>query len=119
MHARDPSLDDCAFLEQVDDLVARDDTLLGTDFIGVPRYVFYLDHSVEGYLVPDRVPPPPGERSAYILARAWQTEHLKHLGSLQLVAQSRHTRKETGPHDRYTLYRILPAAASAAGPPRR
>ena len=117
MHHRDPSLADREFLREVDRIVAKDDLLLGTDPIGVARYIFYIDHPLEGYFVPTSVPAP--QREAYIVARAYQSDQLGHLGTLELVAQSRHTRKEAGPHDRYTLFRILPKTARAEPDTRR
>lgn len=120
LQARDPSLADRDFLRNVDRLVARDDLLLGTDFIGLPRYVFYVDHPIEGYLIPEHVPALPSlDQTAYLLSRASQAEQLKRLGTLQVVAQSRQTRKETGPQDRYTLFRIVPETAGAGTSTRR
>jgi hypothetical protein len=117
MHYRDPSLADRRFLAEVDHRLSPNDLLLGTDFIGLPRYIFYLNHAVEGYLIPEHFPPLPTDRHhAYVLARAAQAEQLKRLGEVHVVAQSVRTRRESGPQDRFTLFRVEAGVGIAAKP---
>ncbi len=107
MPYRDPSAADREFFRDVDRRLAAGDLLLGADFIGMPRYIFYLNHPVEGFLMPEDIPLLPQQRdSAYVLARAKQGEQLRRLGHLEIVSQSKHTRSEDGPQDRYTLFHI-------------
>ena len=46
------------------------------------------------------------EKEVYLIARQKQEPKLRQYGTFQTVLQSKHSRYEEGPADRYTLYRL-------------
>lgn len=107
-HYMDRYADDTVFLEQTRALVPSDHTIL----------VNYDDHTLEGfrtlfylesnakllhnftYLIDEQI----RDREVYVVARGKHLEDLSRYGAVQSVLQSRHTRGESYPGDRWTLF---------------
>ena len=113
----DRSRDDRDFLQSVRTFVPPNIPLAATGGQEIARHIFYVD------------PPPIGiwdskslaERFAGVpfclVTRRKEETQLKALGQVQVLSESRHTRKEQSPLDRFTLFRIDPPGTSMAGHP--
>jgi 4-amino-4-deoxy-L-arabinose transferase-like glycosyltransferase len=104
---RDPSAADKAFLAEVARIVAPEAPLAASGCQEIARHIFYLDRPVVGVWNPrdlGRHLPKTGDW--YVIARGTAADELLTHGRVEQVLQSRYTRRETQPADRYTLFRI-------------
>ncbi len=105
--AQDPARYDRDFLRSVRSLVPPTVPLAATGGPEIARHIFYIEPPPEGVQNPADL----AKRFAkipifYLIARRSVEPQLTRLGHLGVVAQSKYTRKEKNPADRFTLFRI-------------
>jgi 4-amino-4-deoxy-L-arabinose transferase-like glycosyltransferase len=115
MPRRDTSAADKQFLLQADAMLPADSLVAACGSQEIARHVFYLKRPVIGVWNTAHLGAfLPKSRTCYVVARASATDDLAYLGDVTVCAQSRFTRRETSPNDRYTLFRIDPRVTTAA-----
>ncbi len=107
----DRNRDDNAFLREVPTQAAPQEPLLVTfdpaNPLEASRLLFYspsrtgLLHNLT-FLLDDRI----RAENVYLIARAGEAVELRRFGSPEIVLQSRYTKNETSPADRWTLFRL-------------
>jgi 4-amino-4-deoxy-L-arabinose transferase-like glycosyltransferase len=107
-HCLDRYEDDTAFLQQTRAMVPHEATLLvnyDAHALEAFRALFYLDTNASllhnfSYLLDDRI----RQDEVYVLARGHNIAELSRYGTAHPVLQSKHTRGEASPGDRWTLF---------------
>ncbi|MFV1965769.1 MAG: ArnT family glycosyltransferase [Pirellulaceae bacterium] len=113
MPRRDPSADDRAFLFAVQRDLDPGARLFACGGRLVGRHLFYLQRQVQGvWFHEDLARHVSRNDTFYVITRAKDRNALSDYGEVSLVTQSRHTRRETSPEDRFTLFRVTSAEAS-------
>lgn len=108
---RDPSAADRAFLADVESRVLPKYPLIASGCQEIARHIFYLQRPVIGIWEPDEIagklPAKAAKQSDwYVIARGYHASPLSTYGRVSIVTQSRYTRRERTPDDRYTLFHI-------------
>jgi 4-amino-4-deoxy-L-arabinose transferase-like glycosyltransferase len=108
MPTRDRCRADCDFLKRVREMVPSDIPLAAAGGPEIARPIFYIE------------PPPLGVGNStdlkmyfpatafYVITRQREEPYLATLGRVDLVSQSRYTRGERDPSDRFTLFKVQP-----------
>ena len=111
----DTSAADKRFLAEVDRTVGREQVLAACGSQEIAQHIFYLDRPVFGIWNPADLPQalPPSDQ-IYVIARGHARAELALLGSVEQILQSSFTRREKSVLDRFTLFRVQPAASLAA-----
>ncbi len=111
----DTSAADKRFLAAVERTVGRDQVLAACGSQEMAQHIFYLERPVIGIWNPADLPQalPPSDQ-IYVIARGHARAELALLGSVEQILQSTYTRREKSPQDRFTLFRVQPAASLAA-----
>jgi 4-amino-4-deoxy-L-arabinose transferase-like glycosyltransferase len=113
---RDPSANDIRFLEEVERAVPVQAPLVAFGRQEVSRHVFYLRRPVTGVSQVDSLSPLiQDSRELFVIARGKAADELRLTGEVAQVLQSRSTRRESSPLDRYTLFRVTRRELQAAG----
>lgn len=110
----DPSKDDRDFLVAVRGALSSDLPLVATGYQELARYIFYIDPPPQGIWDVSNLERRAPQTSFYLVARLGDQARLAGLGKIEVMLQSRHTRKEQGPADRFTLFRIDRSVASSS-----
>ena len=116
--------DDSQFIEATRAAVAPPERILVMDDdapLNASWLLYYLDgratllHNLT-FLKADNI----SEKEVYLITRQKQEAKLRQYGTFQTVLQSKHSRYEEGPGDRYTLYRLrfIPISSARRGPCR-
>jgi 4-amino-4-deoxy-L-arabinose transferase-like glycosyltransferase len=114
MPRRDRSREDRAFLRAVQRDLDNDARLFACGGQLVGRHLFYLERPVTGVWYHEDLAEHVHEGDTfYVITRAKDREELEPYGDVELVKQSRHTRRESTPKDRFTLYRVTPTPDTA------
>ena len=112
-HISDQSLDDTVFLKQVLTRVTSDVPVMVNADLGsmdLFRILFYL-HSLNGQVVPvhnltylldERI----HDATVYVISRHKDLPILTRYGAVEVLLQSKRTRRETSPEDRFTLFHL-------------
>lgn len=117
---RDPSAADTQFLMDVESQVPDTATLVALGGQDVARHVFYAQRVLPGVSQSEKLQSLIHDQDAvYVIARGTYEEELRQLGEVSLLLQSRITRRETAPTDRYHLFRVTKRDALAAESPER
>jgi 4-amino-4-deoxy-L-arabinose transferase-like glycosyltransferase len=119
MPRRDPSRADKEFLQAVDRELPPGETVLAAGGPGIARHIFYLERPVAGRWEPKEAADLIANENSepmHLIARAVHRPVFEQFGPTVVVRQSAHTRRETSPDDRYTLFRIEKLAALARRP---
>ncbi|MDZ4686975.1 MAG: glycosyltransferase family 39 protein [Planctomycetaceae bacterium] len=104
---RDPSLADKEFLLEAEQLADPDAPLVATGCQEIARHLFYAHRPMVGIWNPADVPRRlPDADTIYVITRGYAVEELAAWGHVEQIAQSRFTRRERNPQDRYTLFRV-------------
>lgn len=104
----DRSRDDCEFLKSVRNYVGPQTPLAAVGGREIARHIFYVDPPPQGIWDPASLEQHFRSFPLYVIGRAEEQARLSKLGQVEVIAQSRHTRAEQGPSDRFTLFRIQP-----------
>jgi 4-amino-4-deoxy-L-arabinose transferase-like glycosyltransferase len=94
---RDRSREDRAFYREVNAQLPAGAKVYALGGPEIARHIFYIVRPVEGHLHPRHITGP-----AYVIARAADEDVLNG----QIILQSRHTRLERSPADRFTLFHL-------------
>jgi hypothetical protein len=113
MPIRDRCRDDRDFLMTVRSFVPSDVPLAATSGQEIARHIFYVEPPPQGVWDSANLKRYFPGMSFYLIARQKEETRLTALGRVEMVSQSRHTRGEVGPSDRFTLFRVLPGDASS------
>lgn len=109
MPRRDPSAADKQFLAAVARLTPAEKPLIACGSQEIARHLFYVDRPIEGLSEPEEIPRKyPLADAVYVVARASLRDELSRWSRVTTVAQSRYTRRERSPEDRYTLFLLQP-----------
>lgn len=112
---RDPSAADKQFLADVEQQVPTDSPLAAFGGQEVARHVFYVDRPLVGVSQVDRLAGMVHDsRELFVIARGHAEDKLRETGDVTTVLQSRTTRREKSPLDRYTLFRVTRRETLAA-----
>jgi len=111
---RDPARDDRDFLRSVRSYVPTNTPLVATGGPEIARHIFYVEPPPIGVQNPAEVANRFARSPAfYLIARRSAESQLATIGRIEVLAQSRHTRKEKSPADRFTLFRIDPGVMAS------
>jgi 4-amino-4-deoxy-L-arabinose transferase-like glycosyltransferase len=114
VHARvllkfDRSHDDREFLLSVRRLIPGNAPLAAVGGLEVARHIFYVDPPPQIIWSSDDLRQHFHDIPFFLITRRNEEPELQKLGRIQVIAQSRRTRKERDPSDRFTLFRIQPS----------
>ena len=112
---RDRSREDRLFLKSVRSLIPPDFPLAATGGREIARHIFYVEPPPLGIWIPEDLSRL-GSAPFYLIARRNEEDHLMRLGQVKVIAESRQTRKEQTPADRFTLFRVEPAQIPFTSP---
>ena len=112
----DRSRDDRDFLKSVRAFVPPNASLLATGGQEIARHIFYVDPPPHGIWDPDNLKYFCGA-PFYLISRRQEQNRLTKLGRIEVISESRRTRKERTPDDRFTLFRVEPIAVSTPASP--
>lgn len=112
---RDPSAADTQFLAQVEQHIPAKTPLAAFGGQEVARHVFYVQRPLTGVSHIDRLAGMVHDsRELFVIARGRAEDELRQTGDVAMVLQSRTTRREKSPLDRYTLFRVTHRETLAA-----
>ncbi len=115
MPRRDPSAADTQFLAEVERHVPTSAKLTAFGGQEVARHVFYVHRPLAGFSHAEKLVPLLHTSSPlFVIARGKAEDELSGIGEVSTVLQSRATRREKSPQDRYTLFRIIRRETLAA-----
>ena len=112
---RDRSRDDRIFLKSVRGFVPPNVPLFATGGREIARHLFYVEPPPQGIWNPRHLNRFKGG-PFYVISRKRDEARLTTLGRVDVIAESRQSRKEQSPADRFTLFRVEPVAPSPAIP---
>jgi 4-amino-4-deoxy-L-arabinose transferase-like glycosyltransferase len=113
MPRRDKSAEDRAFLAAVERDLESDARLFACGDWWIARHLFYLQRPVQGvWHHKDLDQYVRGPETFYVVTREKDRKALAKYGAVTLVKQSRRTRNEKSPADRFTLFRVAASQAS-------
>jgi len=110
--ARDRCRDDRDFLQSVRVLVPADSILVATEGMEIARHIFYIEPAPEGVWKFEDLRRRFAGKRFYVVTRRFHQADLQMLGRVELLAESRYTRKEQTPADRFALFLVEPSATS-------
>jgi len=109
MPRRDRSAEDRAFLHAIQRDLEPNARLFACGGQWISRHLFYLQRPVQGvWFHQDLAHHVADGDTFYVITRAKARGALGGYGEVTLVKQSRYTRRETSPGDRFTLFRVTP-----------
>lgn len=112
---RDPSAADTQFLTQVEQQIPVETPLAAFGGQEIARHLFYVDRPLTGVSQVDRLAEMVHDsRELFVIARGRNEAELRVTGDVTTVLQSRATRREKSPLDRYTLFRVTSRETLAA-----
>ena len=119
---RDSSRDDRNFLTTLRGLIPANAALFAAGSPGtgqeIARHIFYVDPPPKGVFKPADLKKYLGDSGVfYVIARQHSQPELEMFGQTAVVAQSRRTRREKSPADRFTLFRIERSLSRPEGMP--
>lgn len=106
--ARDRCRDDVEFLKSVRARVPSNVPLAATGGQEIARAMFYVDPMPQGVFYPSNLDRYFSGKEFYLIARRREESSLKRFGAVEVIAESRHTRDEHNPADRFALFHIEP-----------
>ena len=112
MPTRDRCRDDRDFLVNVRNLVPPDVPLVATSGQEIARHIFYIEPPPQGVFDSAHLERDFAGKSFYLITRQKEETRLTKLGQVETISQSRHTRAERDPSDRFTLFKIQPRTPS-------
>ncbi len=112
---RDPSAADTQFLSQVEQQIPAEAPLAAFGGQEVARHVFYVARPLTGVSHVERIAAMMhNTQELFVIARGRAEDELREAGNVVTVMQSRATRREKSPQDRYTLFRMTRRETLAA-----
>ena len=108
----DRSRDDRDFLRSVRSLVPPGAPLAATGGREIARHIFYVDPPPDGIWNPNDLSKRFNRTPFYLIARGREQSQLEKLGKVEKIAESRHSRNEKTPADRFGLFKIAPVQIS-------
>ena len=106
--AKDRCRDDVEFMKSVRTLVPPDKPLGATGGQEIARAMFYVDPPPQGVFDPHDLDRYFAGREFYLISRLREERNLAKFGRVEVVSQSKHTRAERNPSDRFTLFHVKP-----------
>lgn len=111
----DPSAADKQFLAEVERCVGPDDILAACGSQEIAQHIFYLERPVLGIWNAADLPKSlPTAARVYVIARGHTQSELAEWGRVAPLLQSRYTRREKSPQDRFTLFEVQRTTSLAA-----
>jgi 4-amino-4-deoxy-L-arabinose transferase-like glycosyltransferase len=108
MPTRDRCRDDCEFLKSVRSFVPPDTPLWATGGQEIARHIFYVDPPPQGIFDAADLEKYFNNTPFYLITRRREEPRLKKFGRVDVITESRYTRGEHSPADRFTLFRVEP-----------
>jgi 4-amino-4-deoxy-L-arabinose transferase-like glycosyltransferase len=105
---KDRCRDDVEFLKSVRTVVRSGVPLGATGGQEIARAMFYVDPPPQGVFDPRDLDRYFAGKEFYLITRRREERSLKKFGSVEIVRQSKHTRAERDPSDRFTLFHVKP-----------
>ncbi len=109
--ARDTRRYDRQFLTTLHEHLPPEPLIFATGGEEIVRHIFYVQVPLIGVWKPEDIGKHLGDKKIFfVVARMKHLGVLKRFGTVSVVSQSKHTRHEKSPQDRYTLFRVQRAA---------